>query len=894
MKTLGIDLGTTNSCVYYLDDERQPVLVEDRLRRKIFPSVVYCAGPEQPVIVGHRAKSRMGQNPLPLIAVKRKMGTTEELLLGGRPVPPIEVSAHILRYARELVETVTGDRVGAAVVTVPAYFDSAPRKDTHEAAVRALFDGDAEAARGRLELQLEPEAAAFAYTLEDEAERLRLLVYDLGGGTFDVTVLDKAPDSGLTELKFGGDPHLGGENFDDRIASWLLYLLRGGNPEALERIFGDERYPRAERTSILLQLLANDTTTLDRTLRPEDRDLLIGHRPRHRLDLDPGRAEDLARIQKLKLFAEKAKKDLTVATEASLCEQGAFTDHDGELVDIELHLSRADFDLLIGDLVARTLEETRRVLDASHTSRNQVDRVLLVGGSTRMPIVAEKLGEIFDCPILSKDPDLIVARGAALRARDLGVVIEDAAGERRLELEFPRETPFPRINIKGRLDQSRPGYRVNLSREDGEELCEVEVEDDRFLLSDIALEPGKQNIFLLEVSSPEDDPYAEAELSIRHDPRAVASAGGITTKITKSFQSQGVRGFEILFAEGTALPLQGTFRCFRASNDNFISIPFFEGERHLDDLVIPDLDPGLAVGAEIQVRITIEKDYTVQTTATIVSTGQTRSLQFTIRSLETPSLETLDQECQDLLEQTHNDLELVRDPNVRARMGLKCRKLDREYHKARRALEIDPHKLLATVGELRKALVEVRGAQAFLAPPYEVFERALGECHSLAGRLPADGSLTSAAARERVELAKRTGEEAWEAEDADTWRRVNGELERLRDDLEKALTPPPPAIESIPPQRIQSDLLGWIAELRGRLAAAEIEDRFDRPLSEVAAAVRGVDLTSAESARQDLMHIAQTRLHPLDQQVEQAIDKLLGSTPKAPAQGGKGWVEWSR
>lgn len=877
MKTIGVDLGTTNSCVYYLDADDNPVLVTDRLGRKIFPSAVWCAGPGKEVIVGHAAKGRLGQQPPPIVAVKRKIGTTETVALGRQAVSAVTVSAHILSFLKKLVEETTGDQVGAAVVTVPAYFDAAPKKDTYSAAVEALFGGDAALAKGRLELQLEPEAAAFAYTLEDPAEHLRILAYDLGGGTFDVTVLEKSPEAGLVSLKFGGDPHLGGDNVDDRIAAWILYLLRGGKPEALDRILDPARYPAEAQYTILQQLLTGETGALRGELRADDRNLLAEASPRYALAHDPDNPESRARVQKLKGLAEKAKMDLTVSTVTPITQQGIFLDDNGEMVDVDLTLDRATFNRLIGDFVSRTLEEASRVLAASGLTSEQIDRIILVGGSSRMLVVREELEKRFPCPVMVADPDLIVARGAALKARQLSLSTGTGTDQAGLQLEYPRKTSDERIQIKGRLARPSPGATAYLSRE-GRDLAEVAVEGDRFLFEQVPLLPGTSSSFHVEIADAQDNLIEQADLTIVHDPRAVAAIGSLAPKLTKPILIQGMRGVATLFSEGEVLPAHHKTECFRGTSEDSIVIPFLEGERWLTNLVLTGVDPSLPEGSVIDLQVVIDKDYTCSATAKVRQTGQEATVELAISQIEIPPVEELDRQLEDALEEFENDIAGVRDREVRARLSRHARKLETSYRKAKAELEQDKHHLYTLVGELRRLLIDVRAAHDLLTPPREDFDSLLQSSRGLAGRLDEGGSFTQQEALDKMAALERSGRDAWERQDAELWKSVTSELRKLREELERALQPPPMDPRQLPPERLQSELLSWLDGLREQVEDENLEARFGGQLDEIASSIRQVDPKNRESARDALMTIALQRLKPLAFQITRAVREQGGKT----------------
>ena len=874
MKIIGIDLGTTNSCVYYLNDEGNPVLVIDKQGRRIFPSIVWSPAAGGEVVVGHKAKSRLGQSPPPVVAVKRKMGTTETVRLGDAEITPIQVSAHILSYAKSLVEEVTGDQVGGVVVTMPAYFDSAPKQDTCKAAIHAFFGGDEEIAQRRLALQLEPEAAAFAYTMEDPAERLRILVYDLGGGTFDVTILEKSPEAGLNVIKFGGNPHLGGDNIDDRIAAWILYLIRGGSPEILDRIIGSGLYPDDRRYTILQQVLTNDGTALHE-LHEEDRDLFIGPGQRFALELDRREPEDLIRIQKLKLLAEKAKMELTVSTEASIAQQSAFQDQAGELVDIDLVLSRADFNRLIDDMVASTIEETQRVVSESGLRIDQIDSILLVGGSSRMPIIGEELRRIFGRPVQMKDPDLIVARGAALCARAINPPPLPGQGEDRVVLEFPRQTPDTRFGLRGRLDKPLTACHVYLSC-NGEDIADAPVEGERFQINDVPLIENTENLFHIEIVDENDEVYAESDIIIRQSAQPVAAPGRLSTKITKPIRLQGLRGFGPVFTEGELIPAVAHVECARATLDDFIVIPFYEGERFLDNLRIGPVDSSLPKGTIIDLTITMNEDYTVTAVGTVRTTKQSETVNFKIPPTEIPSPEQMDCDLEDVLEQLDNDITMVRDPNLRARLSSRRRRLEAEYRKARRGLEPDLHNLFTIVSELQKVLIEVRGAREFLDPPFEAFERLVNITRRLGQGLDQNSPIPRQDALDKINALERAGKDAWERQDAARWKTITGDLDKLKDDLEFASQGPLPDPRMFPPEMIQGELLAWIQRLRGKTGDSLTDHRFAAEFDRVEGMIRRVDLRYADEARSALFQIAQDQVIPLENRIERAIRETTG------------------
>jgi molecular chaperone DnaK (HSP70) len=864
LKTIGVDLGTTNSCVYYLDESGNPVVVLDERGNSIFPSVVWCAGPGKERVVGHKAKARVGTRPAPVVAVKRRMGTDQKVQLGDRMVSPVEVSTEILRHARKLVEAATHDLVDAVVVTVPAYFDVAPRRDTQLAAVQAFFDGDENKAKDRLELQLEPEAAAYAYLANNTADRMLVLVYDLGGGTFDVTVLEKSPEEGLTPIAFGGDPHLGGDNADDRLASWIAYRIRGGRADALTRILSHGRYGPEDRYTVLQQVMSNDVAGLRGILRAEDRDLLIPNPPRFELELDASKPEDLVRIQKLKWLAENAKLQLTLQPQVAILQQSIFMDNAGEIVDVDMDLSLTEFNLLIGDMIDRTIRSTLAVVEKSGRKQSEFDCVVLVGGSSRMPVVAEELKKVFTAPVLLQNAmaDKIVAQGAAMRAGSLKKIYEDT----KITLEYPQQTADSQVTIAGRLAQPLDGGKASLTPVPGDAAREmdVEVEAGRFLFRGAKLTSGSESRFQVEVRDARGEPVADAKICILRSDKPFEP---LTTKITKPIRYLARSGFKVLFNEGEPLPATRTEICQRGGREDFVSIPIYEGERPLRDLRILGVDRALNVGAEIRFSITIERDYSVRCSAEIVSTKQINAVEFGIEPIRMPSLDQLDSDKEKVLEEIENGLGAIKDPNVAAPLRRGMRRLEGEYTRARTANEPDSHHLYTLIGEMGKLKTEIVRSQDFLKPPLGDFKGVIRVCRHLAGKLDENAAVSKDEILEKIAALDSAGTDAWNQENRGEWNRVNEEANELRRSLDQAIDGPGGEAS---PEAIQQAMLNWLTEIAGQVKQKDLQDEFGEEIENLKEETRGVDLRDRKDAREKLITILQEKLKPLERKVKVA------------------------
>ena len=354
-KIIGIDLGTTNSCVAVMEGKEAKVIANPEGNRTT-PSVVAFKNGER--IVGDAAKRQLITNKNTVYSVKRLMGTDKKVELEGKQYTPQEVSAMILSYLKDYAEAYLGEKVDKAVITVPAYFNDAQRQATKDAGKIAGLEVE--------RIINEPTASALAFGLDkDQNTEHKILVYDLGGGTFDVSILDIA-DGTFEVLSTAGDTHLGGDDFDEKIIDWLADNFK----------------------------------------------------KEHNIDL---KADKMA-LQRLKEASEKAKKDLsgTVQTQISLPFISAGSE--GPL-HLEATLTRAQFDAMTKDLVDRTMVPVKNALKDAGLNASDLDQVLLVGGSTRIPAVQEAVKrELGKEPNKSVNPDECVALGAAIQG---GVISGD-------------------------------------------------------------------------------------------------------------------------------------------------------------------------------------------------------------------------------------------------------------------------------------------------------------------------------------------------------------------------------------------------------------------------------------------------------------------------------------
>ncbi len=357
-KIIGIDLGTTNSCVAVLEGG-EPKVIPNPEGNRTTPSVVAFKGDEE--LVGEVAKRQAVTNVKNTISsIKRKMGTSEKVEANGKKWTPEEISAKILAKLKKDAESYLGEKVTKAVITVPAYFNDAERQATKNAGKIAGLEVE--------RIINEPTAAALAYGLDKQDKLQTILVYDLGGGTFDVSILELG--DGVFEVKAtSGNNRLGGDDFDKRISDYLV-----------------EEFKKE-----------------------------------HGVDL----SNDPMAMQRIKDAAEKAKKDLSGMTNAQISLPFIAQSDEGPL-HMEVTLSKAKFEDLCRDLFDSTLEPVRKALKDAKLKTSDIDKVILVGGSTRIPYIQELVKkELGQEPNKGVNPDEVVAMGAAIQGGVLTGEVDD-------------------------------------------------------------------------------------------------------------------------------------------------------------------------------------------------------------------------------------------------------------------------------------------------------------------------------------------------------------------------------------------------------------------------------------------------------------------------------------
>ena len=400
-KIIGIDLGTTNSCVTVLEGD-EPKVIQNPEGSRTTPSVVAFKNGETQV--GEVAKRQAITNPNTVQSIKRHMGTDYKVDIEGKSYTPQEISAMILQNLKNTAESYLGEKVDKAVITVPAYFNDAERQATKDAGKIAGLEVE--------RIINEPTAAALAYGLDKTDKDEKVLVFDLGGGTFDVSILELG-DGVFEVLSTAGDNKLGGDDFDQVIIDYLVAEFKKENG----------------------------------------------------VDL----SQDKMALQRLKDAAEKAKKDLSGVSQTQISLPFISAGENGPL-HLEVNLTRSKFEELSDSLIRRTMEPTRQAMKDAGLTNSDIDEVILVGGSTRIPAVQEAVKkEIGKEPNKGVNPDEVVAMGAAIQGgvitgdvKDVVLGIEILGGRMNTLIERNTTIPTSKSQIYSTAVDNQPSVDVHV------------------------------------------------------------------------------------------------------------------------------------------------------------------------------------------------------------------------------------------------------------------------------------------------------------------------------------------------------------------------------------------------------------------------------------------------
>ncbi|MGH3611462.1 MAG: Hsp70 family protein [Pseudonocardia sp.] len=847
---IGIDLGTTNSCVAIPESAEIPRKEELLATRRLVPAggaLVITDGKKArttasavwvdqdgTVVVGSRAKqmATRGDVPPPALFFKRAMGTDRQVAAGYRTMTPEEASAHVLGHLKAIAEEVLGAPVHRAIVTVPAFFENKAKNLTTEAGERAGLEV--------VETLLEPVAAALMYTRSRElVDPVTFMVYDLGGGTFDDSIVTWDPEVGFENRSFDGNQYLGGYDLDWQIVKWMI-------------------------------------TELDA----------------YDLDLDREEPRDHAILYRLLSIAEVAKHDLSRGPEANIAST-TISDRAGDLMNINLYLSRDAFEQMIEEEVRGTLASCDRALVKADVRAEDLSDIVMVGGSSRIPLVRQVLAEEYHREPVVVDPDLCVAVGAALKAATV------ATRSSYLTLDRPSATTaLTSLDVSGRVlcgeaISSASGVTVQLSSDDGAlRRQEVTNADGGFLFVDVALHEEAENGFTVQVLVG-DKPADSQKLSVTHDPDAGARDVIPEGDILAHDFSIAVRDGRLPVAQaGTKLPYRASaVNLETATQRGEVSVEFYEENRPIGKVAVADLPLDLPTGSAVLVSLEFAKGWTVSASVNIPAAGPEAAAYAEIQlpKMTVPSGAELHQRYRQVqaslqeMEGTAPPAELLRvGPQIDANLR-KAKQLIEEQHDS-----IHAHHALSEAETLLKS-IRTSEAEAVLHPPLSEFEAAINKLDAVVSRLEGKNPTLGARHRAGVEPLRAAGLAAYEAGKPVDWSAANENVQRrvtaAQNDLgeDKAAPTPAPILQLMLAQELR-EIIDKLNQA-GRLSAGRFASEFNQLTRDAEAAmdeVTSVDLTNEQAASLRLSRLYQASVLTLRARVERTMKQAFAREESGP------------
>ncbi|MFF2083977.1 Hsp70 family protein [Nocardia sp. NPDC058176] len=831
----GIDLGTTNCCVAVPADADIPdkqALIDARKLRPLggalivanpdlsltTPSAVWIAADGSPMVgaLAKRKARRPGRPPA--MFFKRNMGTDQPVTAGHAVLTPLQASVHLLRHLKQTAETTLGIPIDRAVITVPAYFETSAKTQTTQAGAAAGLDV--------AETLMEPVAAALAHMHENswsESDRRRFLVYDLGGGTFDTSVVSWDPEDGFSSRSFGGDRYLGGYDFDQAIVDWIVSQL-----------------------------------------------------PAYDLRAEPGDRADAERLARLLSLAEAAKHELSREPDTEIVDQD-LEDRAGLPMTINLALDRHQFERLIDGHVRGTLDHCVEALDKARLTHADLDEIVLVGGSSRVPLVAELLHERFGVVPRLFHPELVVAVGAALKAGGL------ASRGAVLELE-PLVLDGESADIAGRVLAIDGAEVVVEVRLDGGEVLRERITDadGTFLFIDVVLGAGTCTVAVLAdgVEIAAEPLGTRAEIG----PPVTELAGDI---LAHDFSVELLdRQLCRVAQAGTKIPHRVYQRLETATRGTALAVRLYEGWIPIGMVKIRDLPDDLEPGTPVELTLEFAVGWTIHASVRIphLDRSATAAIEIPIREVapwnilrtRTTAART---DWRQISREAHQAESAKAMPEIEPRLAVLEQLVARTQDQAK------AHHLLLEAETILQGLIDSRGPEDYLEPPLTEFERRLDSLDDLVLYLQRVEPERSAVFRLRRDDLYAQGRAAYDTGDFVAWPRVNDKLEDL---IQEAMQIP--AIHEIVMMRsTPSRLREWLGErideadtaIRTKYTELQSDPRVDPPdrqklpgqrddlladLSAITLAVDDVD-PQRPSAPEQLWNIFHDKLRPLERRV---------------------------
>lgn len=820
MTAVGIDLGTTYSVIAtprkfegeYFDSVRGVTVIKDAFKQRITPSVI-AMDMKKDILVGRRAKRQQE----PIMFAKRSMGEEKTFVLKDRQMTPEEVEAQILRYLKEMAEKQMGEKITEAVITVPAYFTTAQKQKTKRA-------GELAGLRVEMILQ-EPVAAALMYCYDDNRDPLTIMTYDLGGGTFDVAILQKK-DGVFTIGSFDGDRYLGGVDFDKALAHWIIDML---------------------------------------------------NKQGYRLEINPGVPRYETVMNELLILAETIKIKLTDHETTVVAQDIQLVDDSGEPIRIDMEISRDIFEKLIEKSVDETLQYCDRAVEKAGIESTVIDDIVMVGGSSRIPLVSKKIENVFGKKPKLIDPDLCVGIGAAIMARMLGTRIDS------LKLSYiPESTSAETFQITGSLEKTPllpnvTGCKISLSPTGEASQTQKVQKHGGFLFPNISLVPNADNHFTLQVIDPEDNLILTHQFSIRQvsETETVASLAGLEPNIlAKPISILTEKGLHVVAPEKTPLPYECKIPAQTTDQKGVVRVPIYEDTYPIGEILVDAVAPDLPVGSRVEISLHLRPDFFIDGKAYIPAIDVEGKTRIEIKSMAVNNIDDLKEKLENLEKTTEEALSQA----DRSKAFKIAPRLRNALNKCRRILYEDRDPNLARaqefISETEMLIKALAGWEP--DPPSELFDNQL---HEIKNKLLPDlynsnpnarksgfeGRLNSIAVDGRNALATQN-----EIEWADTNRRLN---ELHREILSLIDQPEQPPDSRVIKLKLGMDLMNMQEEVRKKKLV-----NLESEVSTCEKKLKDID-PSKSDAMEKLYHYYENLHKPLHAKINQCAS-IKSTVPK--------------
>ncbi|HET6425110.1 MAG TPA: Hsp70 family protein [Planctomycetaceae bacterium] len=830
MHFIGIDLGTTNSVVAVEGDYPDKgekygnvTVIADDVGRFTQASAVCLVDGE--LIVGDDAKDLASQGYTPVRFAKKYMGTEERFRVGDEEWSAVKVSSKILERMCQMVTQALGGKVDFAVVTHPAYFDALAINATKEAGKLAGLN---------VELMMEPIAAAMAYTFEDNSDQMMVLVYDLGGGTFDVTLVERT--AGMFQPRaFGGNRELGGYNFDKRIASDMLTEL--------------------EKKGYVFHI-------------------------------DKDNPERDARWASLMHHAEQLKIALSTKPKAEVRLPSVFRDDSTppKAVSLSYGITRARFLELIAKELDETMDATRDVLAKANCQPSELDHIVLVGGSSRIPVIQERLEREFGkTPVFDeKIIDLSVAVGAAMAATQKG----KQEGEVYLE-RIPERTDMTTVTISGRVvpsDKLKDLANCVVTIRGGQDEETTTTGANGGFFQQVKLYEDSEHTLEILVEAPDGRQLLHKTVTVHHDPTSAPPPPPPPPQLPRPISVDTNKSLVEIAAEGVPLPYENVEAFVTVEELREIPIDLYQEDVQLSTLILKGFSEPVPANCRLELKLEISADYVMKVTATVPSKSMSKTQEIKLKEEVVPSSTELAAEFKELQGQFFSQLENMPDGDAKSRIAAEGGRLIDDIQELLNARHPERIQISMSLKKLKLTLRQMTSQD--MQPPKAKFDTWLADARkALPDAIRKQPALQQQRLDQTLDLLEQQARQAYQSGDSINWSRLASQVEAIKNDLESMLRGPVD-LDTLPdPQVLKMFVENSIEELeqtvtaKSRQSPSPALERAKAELSEARRKLAACDLTRGNPAKMDVISIYQQHVV--------AVEQLMGKASAMPGGGGK-------